>query len=1072
LAALLYNMDDPRPINNRLSVEFTRAKQEEQDRLSFSREDGGLPDFHRISLSDLRSQFDVPDISLGLTAQQVIHARTTYGLNVISPPKRNPLWMWLGFFFGGFNGFLWFAAAVSWLAWGLGYLNGGTPSTGNLTLAVALVIVVLINIAVSVVQDHTSSAVMKSIKGMMPQYSMVVRDGQAVQILTQDLVPGDILQMQTGDRIPADVRVLSVSGLKVDQSILTGESEPIALRSKMTSSNYLESKNMTFCGGCIVDGSGTGLVVATGNYTMMGSLAVHAANDKKKETYLSKEIRRAIIIIASLCFITAAACFITYVAWLRTSKKGFINWPGIVGICLGVLVAYLPEGVPLCVVVTLFIVAKRMARRNVLVKDLTIIETLGSINMIASDKTGTLTQNKMSVVDIVLANGEQYPSPSGFHKASRQYPNLFEQFVDLSMFCNAATFDPATEDLAFEERTVLGGASDIAIFKFGAAYVEDVQETRSAKPLVTQIPFNSKNKYMVTIHETSISNAKKARGYLVMNMKGAAESMIGRCVDYLKEDGSLVPMTPKYRARLLKLQVEMCKKGQRVLGMIRKSVEATPTLPIRDAEFNPDEWELPIENGFTFIGLIALMDPPREEVPQVIEKCHQAGIKVAMVTGDHPDTAVTIAKMIGIVKGNHVSQMSDFVAHALPAVDPAFTHTELNRPTIEFFRDDEEALVLPRAVVITGPELLTFDAAKWEWALGHRDLVFARTSPENKLEIVKQMQARGYSVAVTGDGVNDSPALKQADVGVAMGGGSDVAKEAGAIILTDNNFKSLLAGVENGRLVFANLKKVFRYLLPAGTFAEILPVLMNLFLGLPLPLSTFLMIYICVITDVAPCLSLVFEKNESDVMNLPPRSSKAHLLDGMIYLQAYGFSGVIEALCAFTMYFYYMGHYAGIPMSKLWLAYEKYNTTPNVITTYPNPKGGFYTGSELAMHLNTAQCVYFAALIVVQLGNLFGAKNQTTSIWKANPLVGPSRNLFLLASIPISLVAAVIAVYVPSLNKVFQTAPIEWEFWFLPLYFALGLFILHEIRKLLWSHVPWGSLKRVICPACCRTNNS
>jgi len=893
---------------------------------------------------------------------------------------------------------------------------------------------------------------------MMPQNSTVIRGGQAMQVETTALVPGDILKLETGDRVPADIRVLTVSGLKVDQSILTGESEPVSLRNKMTSTNYLESKNMTFCGGCIVDGSGVGLVVATGNNTMMGSLAVHAAKDKKKDTYLSKEIRRAIIIIASLCVITALACFITYVAWLRTSKKGFITWPGIVGICLGIMIAYLPEGVPLCVVVTLFIVAKRMARHNVLVKDLTIIETLGSINMIASDKTGTLTQNKMTAVEIVLGNGSHYLAPGGFSKASRSFPYLFEQFIDLSTLCNAAYFDPT--DSALDEPVILGGASDIAIFKLAIAHIDSVDEVRGAKPIVAQIPFNSKNKYMVTVHEyTSEPVSKHSAEPLLMYMKGAAEAMIGRCSSYLNEDGSLVSMTPKFRNNLLKMQVAMCQKGQRVLGMIKKEVKPTKECPMRSSKFNTDDYSLPIEDGFTFLGLVAIMDPPRPEVPQVIERCHQAGIKVAMVTGDHPDTAVTIAKMIGIVKGSTVSRMDDFVANALPTVDPEVTHTELNRPTVEFFRGDEEARSLPRAVVITGPELLGFDDSKWEWALGHRDLVFARTSPENKLEIVKQMQSRGYSVAVTGDGVNDSPALKQADVGVAMGGGSDVAKEAGAIILTDNNFKSLLVGVENGRLVFANLKKVFRYLLPAGTFAEILPVLFNLFLGLPLPLSTFLMIYICVITDVAPCLSLVFEKSEGDVMSRKPRSPKEHLLDGMIYLQAYGFSGVIEALCAFTMYFYYMGHYAGIPMSKLWLAYEKYNINKGVITTYPNPRGGFYTGTQLNDHLSTAQCCYFVGLIVVQFGNLIGAKNQRAHIWQSNPLLGKSKNYFLIASIPISLVLAVIAVYVPALNSVFQTAPIEWEFWFLPLYFAFALFFLHEIRKLLWHYVPWKSAK-------------
>lgn len=627
------------------------------------------------------------------------------------------------------------------------------------------------------------------------------------------------------------------------------------------------------------------------------------------------------------------------------------------------------------------------------------------------------------------------------------------------MFCFSicsAKFDPTSAHLPFDQREVTGSASDIAILKFAARFVDDVDEKRTEKTIITQIPFNSKNKYMVTVHDMG----KKLP--MMMYMKGAAEAMIDRCNRYLDEDGAEVAMTPKFRKRLIKMQVEMCRKGERVLGMIRKEVDHTEDCPIRDKNFNTDDYELPIADNFCFLGLVAIMDPPREEVPGVIARCHQAGIKVAMVTGDHPDTAVTIAKMIGIVRGERVASMKDFVEDALPEVKPSATHSELNRSTVEFFRDDEDALSLPRAVVVTGPEISQFTPAKWEWALGHRDIVFARTSPENKLEIVKQMQTRGYSVAVTGDGVNDSPALKQADVGVAMGGGSDVAKEAGAIILTDNNFKSLLVGVESGRLVYANLKKVFRYLMPAGTFAEVLPVLANLFLGLPLPLSTFLMIFICAITDVAPCLSLVFEKSEMDVMQQKPRSPKENLLDGWIYLQAYAFSGVIEALTAFSMYFYFFNHYAGIPMSKLWLAYEKYDLTPKNVTTYANPQGGFYTGAELQLFLNKAQCCYFVALLLVQFGNLIGSKSQRVAIWRSSPIAGPNQNWFLIGSLPISLGFALLIIYIPGLNKVFLTAPIPWEFWFLPLYAAFGLFILHEVRKFGYRHINWSAVKRAL----------
>lgn len=623
-------------------------------------------------------------------------------------------------------------------------------------------------------------------------------------------------------------------------------------------------------------------------------------------------------------------------------------------------------------------------------------------------------------------------------------------------------FDPATIHLPLHDRTIVGGggASDAALLKWVSLFVPDIEAKRAETPVVAEVPFNSKNKYAVSIHKL-----KKKK--FIMYMKGAAEAMIARCTTYLTSTGELEELTPKRAKAILDIQIEMCRKGERVLAMISKNISPSAGCPFLSPEFNTDDYPLPLDSGFTFIGLTALMDPPRVEVPAVIERCHEAGIKVAMVTGDHPDTAETIARMIGIIRGDRVSRLSDFVPHQLPVNNPSHTHAELNRPTMEFFRDEEMARALPRAVVITGPEIAQFDDDTWDWVLGHRDLVFARTSPENKLEIVTKMQERKYSVAVTGDGVNDSPALRQADVGVAMGGGSEVAKEAAPVVLTDNNFKSLLAGVESGRIVFSNLKKVIRYLLSAGSFSEIWPVVFNVFLGLPQPLPTFLMLYICVITDVAPCLSLVFQKGEKDMMKRKPRPRSAHLLDGWIYLQSYAFVGFCESLTAFCLFFYYMQHYAGIPQSKLWLAYEKYTTNHNVTSTYVKPTGGYYTGAELDDHLKYGQSIFFVALVVTQFGNLLGMKEQRSSLFSANPLMGPARNLFLVASIFISTILALLIVYIPGINKLFGTRPIQWEFWFLPMYAALGIFICHELRKLCWRNIRWSSVRRALRKHCC-----
>lgn len=627
----------------------------------------------------------------------------------------------------------------------------------------------------------------------------------------------------------------------------------------------------------------------------------------------------------------------------------------------------------------------------------------------------------------------------------------------------SALFDPTTMHLPLHDRTIVGGggASDAALLKWASMFVDDIDAKRAETPVVAEVPFNSKNKYAVTIHKL------KKKKY-ILYMKGAAEAMIARCDTYLTSSGELEELTPKRAKSILDHQIEMCRKGERVLAMVRRDISPSDECPFLSPEFNTDDYPLPIESGLTFIGLTALMDPPRVEVPAVIARCHEAGIKVAMVTGDHPDTAETIAKMIGIIRGDRVSRLSDFEPNQLPVNSPSQTHAELNRPTMEFFRDEEMARALPRAVVITGPEIAQFTDEHWDWVLGHRDLVFARTSPENKLEIVTKMQERKYSVAVTGDGVNDSPALRQADVGVAMGAGSEVAKEAAPVILTDNNFKSLLTGVESGRIVFSNLKKVIRYLLPAGSFSEIWPVVLNVFLGLPQPLPTFLMLYICVITDVAPCISLVFQKGEKDMMKRPPRQRNAHLLDGWIYLQSYAFVGFFESLSAFILFFYYMQHYAGIPQQKLWLAFEKYTVDHNVtVTTYANPKGGFYSGKELDEFLKYGQTLFFVCLVIAQFGNLLGMKEQRSSMFSANPLSGPARNLFLVASIFISTILALLIVYIPGINNLFGTRPVQWEFWFLPIYSAAIIFVCHELRKLFWRNVKWSSVRRWLRKHCC-----
>ncbi|KAL0485858.1 sodium/potassium-transporting ATPase subunit alpha [Acrasis kona] len=983
-------------------------------------------DYHKIDLKEMSRRYET-DTESGLLEDFAKRRLTENGPNEISTKSRWTIVIKiLGYIFGGFGFVLWPSAILAILSYQpLGSLQGSTPDPSNLGLGIILFIVIFTNAFFDAWQDFQSMKVMNSIGGMLPSMAMVIRSGKKEETPIRDLVLGDLVEVKIGEKVPADLRVVKQQQLKVDNSILTGETDPISCTVNMTDENFMETKNLLFMGTSITEGVGQGVVVAVGNQTVMGKIT-KSTQKKGKMTPINKEILGFITFAVILALCLSVACLIAYLVWLRVSYPGYLSIAAIVITILTSVVAFIPEGLPISVSLTFTLMARRMFLQNVLVKHLPTVETLGSIDMIASDKTGTLTQNKMSVMNVL--NGMKVYSFEQFQKTFESNDAVaFKELVRVCGLCNRATFDDKTAHLPMLQRKVQGDASDTGILLFAERF-GSVHAVRDQYTELCVIPFNSKNKWMLNIVTPKV-NSKNASTLL---MKGAAEIIIERCTSVMMQDGSIVPMTDEIKQDLIREQEHFSGEGQRVLGCCKQDLDPSQ-YPVDRYVFNAEEVNFPLE-GHCFVGLVALIDPPREDVPSAIERCNSAGIRVMMVTGDHHVTAAAIARMVGIIKQ-----------------DPSNTIDikDSNTITEEMVLDKES--ISHRALTIRGPVVPTLDKTAWDRILMHQEICWARTTPDHKLRIVKECQARKHIVAVTGDGVNDAPALKQANVGVAMGAGSEVAREAAAIVLMDSRFSSIVAGIENGRIAFENLKKVLLYLLPAGSFSEIMPIILNIFFGIPIALSSFLMIMICVATDIMPSLSLISEKAEADLMTREPRSVTGEkLVNPQLFLQAYFFTGIFEAVSSFIMYFYYMSVYAGIPGTSLLFAFNNY-------------QDGFYglTQDQLNYHLYVAQTIYFVNLVIVQFGNLLSTRTRRLSFFQHLPFRRNSRNLFLFVAMLVSIVLALLLVHIPFFNNVFNTRPIPVQFWFIPIGWALLYFSLDEVRKCIARLFPYKYARRV-----------
>ncbi|TRY95577.1 hypothetical protein DNTS_018365, partial [Danionella cerebrum] len=857
---------------------------------------------------------------------------------------------------------------------------------------------VIITGCFSYFQEAKSSKIMESFKNMVPQQALVIREGEKMQINAEEVVAGDLVEVKGGDRIPADLRIISSHGCKVDNSSLTGESEPQTRSPDCTHDNPLETRNIAFFSTNCVEGTARGIVVCTGDRTVMGRIATLTSGLETGKTPIAKEIEHFIHII------TGVAVFLGVSFFILSIILGY-SWLEAVIFLIGIIVANVPEGLLATVTVCLTLTAKRMAKKNCLVKNLEAVETLGSTSTICSDKTGTLTQNRMTVAhmwfdnQIHEADTTEDQSGASFDKSSVTWVSL----ARVAALCNRAQFKAGQDSLPILKRDVAGDASESALLKCIELSCGSVRMMRDKNKKVAEIPFNSTNKYQLSVHETEDPNDNR---YLLV-MKGAPERILDRCSTIMLQ-GKEQPMDEEMKEAFQNAYLELGGLGERVLGFCHLLMPEDQ-YP-KGFAFDTDDVNFQTDN-LCFVGLMSMIDPPRAAVPDAVGKCRSAGIKVIMVTGDHPITAKAIAKGVGIIsEGNET--VEDIAAR-------------LNIPVSQVNPRDA------KACVIHGTDLKDYSQEQIDEVLrNHTEIVFARTSPQQKLIIVEGCQRQGAIVAVTGDGVNDSPALKKADIGVAMGiAGSDVSKQAADMILLDDNFASIVTGVEEGRLIFDNLKKSIAYTLTSN-IPEITPFLLFIIVNIPLPLGTITILCIDLGTDMVPAISLAYEAAESDIMKRQPRNPlRDKLVNERLISIAYGQIGMIQALGGFFSYFVILAENGFLP--------------------------SFLTYEQRKIVEFTCHTAFFVSIVVVQWADVIICKTRRNSVFQQ----GMKNKILIFGLFEETALAAFLS-YCPGMDVALRMYPLKPSWWFCAFPYSFLIFVYDEVRKLLLRRNPGGWVEK------------
>ncbi|XP_066428719.1 potassium-transporting ATPase alpha chain 1 isoform X1 [Eleutherodactylus coqui] len=965
---------------------------------------------HELTIEELEEKYQTSAVR-GMKSSYAGEVLMRDGPNELKPPKGTPEYVkFARQLAGGLQCLMWVAAVICLIAFGIQCSQGDMTSADNLYLAVTLIAVVVVTGCFGYYQEFKSTNIIASFKNLVPQQATVVRDGEKFQINANQLVVGDVVEIKGGDRVPADIRIITSQGCKVDNSSLTGESEPQTRSPEYTHESPLETRNIAFFSTMCLEGAATGMIINTGDRTIIGRIASLASGVGNEKTPIAIEIEHFVDIIAGLAIFFGATFFVVAMVIGYPFLRAMVFF-------MAIVVAYVPEGLLATVTVCLSLTAKRLARKNCVVKNLEAVETLGSTSVICSDKTGTLTQNRMTVSHLWFDN-QIHSADTTEDQSGQSFDQTSDTWRALSKvvsLCNRAFFKGGQDGVPIPKRIVIGDASETALLKFSELTVGNVTEYRERFKKVSEVPFNSTNKFQLSIHE--LQDPLDLRYLLVM--KGAPERILERCSTIMIK-GQELPLDTQWQEAFQTAYMDLGGLGERVLGFCHLYLNEKE-FP-RGFNFDTEDMNFPT-NGLCFAGLISMIDPPRATVPDAVMKCRTAGIRVIMVTGDHPITAKAIAASVGIISEGSET-VEDIAARLRIPVE------QVNK------RD-------ARACVVNGGQLKDMSSEELVEVLRmHPEMVFARTSPQQKLIIVESCQKLGAIVAVTGDGVNDSPALKKADIGIAMGiAGSDAAKNAADMILLDDNFASIVTGVEQGRLIFDNLKKSIAYTLTKN-IPELAPYLIYITASVPLPLGCITILFIELCTDIFPSVSLAYEKAESDIMHLKPRNPRRdRLVNESLAVYSYFQIGVIQSFAGFVDYFTTMAQEGWYPHYCVGL---RANWENQHLQDLEDSYGQEWTFSQRLYQQYNCYTVFFLSIEICQIADVLIRKTRRLSVFQQ----GFFRNKVLLIAIVFQLCLGNFLCYCPGMPNVFNFMPIRYQWWLVPVPFGILIFVYDEIRKL------------------------
>ena len=887
---------------------------------------------HQLSpgeaLKSLKSSHD------GLSQNEALRRLKEFGPNQID--KVPPESLLISFL----KEFIHFFALILWLAAGLAFFaDYRQPGEGMGTLGYAILGVIVINGLFAFWQQFRAERAVAALEKLLPHYVKVLRDNSIGLILATHLVPGDVILLQEGDNVSADCRIIEAFSLRVNNATVTGESMPKARDAEPSSEeDLLHGRNTLLAGTSVVSGEGRAVVFATGMHTEFGKIAHLTQTTSSGSSPLQLEITRLSRIVVAIAFSLGVAFFFI------GQVIGLSFWENFI-FAIGIIVALVPEGLLPTLTLALAMSTQRMAKRNALIRHLPSVEALGSATVICTDKTGTLTQNRMEINKLYV-NGQIITRFEA--KRQPELAKVYRRFFEDALLCHNLK-----ETVIAGKPEFLGDPMEIALVRFAKTCLGET----ISYPKINEVPFDTDRKRLSTVHQTPDGP--------VLYCKGALEMLLPLCT-HVQLGEKIVPVNGDIQQAFINALEKMASEGLRVLAFAWRELKV-------GHDVSSEEHDLILS------GLVGLEDPPRPEVPDAIQKCHEAGIKVIMVTGDHPHTALAIGRQIGQIQSE-------------------------------------------TPVIITGEQLRRLSETQLRLALDAPDIIFARVGADQKMRIVSALKKMNHIVAVTGDGVNDAPALKMADIGIAMGiMGTDVAKESADMILLDDNFASIVAAIEEGRAVYDNIRKFLSYILTSAV-PELVPYLFFALFNIPLPLTIIQILAVDLGTDMLPALGLGTNPPAQGIMTRPPKGRNERLLNWPLLLRAYLFLGLLEASAAMTAYYLVLHN------------------------------GGWAWGEALGIHdtlYQQATTACLASIIIMQIVNVFLCKTPDRTLFGSAIF----SNRLILWGVTLEIILILVIIYTPWGQMIFGTAPIPLSIWLFMLPFGAAMLLLEEVRK--WASIKW-----------------